>query len=106
MILADEQNEFGGWLLGESDVTIDGQEGSAFIADLVAKLSAMENVTLLPRTSVFGYMDHNFLTLCEKVTDHLPNRPAHLPRQRIWKVRASEVILATGAHERPLVFWQ
>ena len=104
VILADEQNEFGGWLLGESDVTIDGQEGSAFIADLVAKLSAMENVTLLPRTSVFGYMDHNFLTLCEKVTDHLPNRPAHLPRQRIWKVRASEVILATGAHERPLVF--
>ena len=24
VILADEQNEFGGWLLGEADVTIDG----------------------------------------------------------------------------------
>ncbi|GIS15159.1 MAG: hypothetical protein CM15mP117_05910 [Alphaproteobacteria bacterium] len=27
-----------------------------------------------------------------------------LPKQRLWKVRASKVILATGAIERPLVF--
>ena len=27
-----------------------------------------------------------------------------MPRQRLWKVRARQVILATGAHERPLVF--
>ena len=50
-------------------------------------------------------MDHNFLTLNERVTDHLSGeRPAHLPRQRLWKVRAQQVIIAQGAHERPLVF--
>ena len=30
--------------------------------------------------------------------------PPELPRQRLCKVRARQVVLATGAHERPLVF--
>ncbi|MGB2534240.1 MAG: 2Fe-2S iron-sulfur cluster-binding protein, partial [Candidatus Puniceispirillum sp.] len=104
VILADEQNEFGGWLLSESDVEIDGDPASAWIAKTVATLAAMPEVTLLPRTTVFGYMDYNYLTLNERVTDHLGERPAHLPRQRLWKVRAKQVVLAQGAHERPLVF--
>ena len=74
VILADEQNELGGWLLGESDVTI-GDKSDSWIADMVATLSKMENVTLLPRTTIFGYMDHNFVTMCERVTDHLETRP-------------------------------
>ena len=104
VILADEQSELGGWLLGESDVIVDGKPADSWIADMVSALSAMENVTLLPRTTVFGYGDHNFITMCERITDHLGERPAHLARQRLWKIRATEVILATGAHERPLVF--
>ncbi|MGC6536045.1 MAG: sarcosine oxidase subunit alpha [Candidatus Puniceispirillaceae bacterium] len=104
IIIADEQNEFGGWCLGESDTEIDGKPATDWIDEITAKLAEMPNVTMLPRTTVFGYMDHNFLTLCERVTDHLAKRPEHLPRQRIWKIRATEVILATGAHERPLVF--
>ena len=104
VILADEQNEFGGWLLSESDIEIDGGPASAWIAKTVAILAAMPEVTLLPRTTVFGYMDSNYLTLNERVTDHLEERPAHLPRQRLWKVRAKQVVLAQGAHERPLVF--
>ena len=104
VILADEQNEFGGWLLGEADVSIDGKPAADWIAGAVADLSAMPEVTLLPRTTVFGYMDHNYLTLTERVTDHLGERPSHLPRQRMWKVRAGQTVLAQGAHERPLVF--
>ncbi|MEK9910760.1 MAG: 2Fe-2S iron-sulfur cluster-binding protein, partial [Candidatus Puniceispirillum sp.] len=104
VILADEQSEFGGWLLGEADLEIDGKMPADWISSIMAELRAMPNVTLLPRTTVFGYMDHNFLTLVERVTDHLPQRPAHLPRQRLWKIRAKQVMLAQGAHERPLVF--
>ena len=104
VILADEQNEFGGWLLGEADTQIGGKASSDWIADAVAELATMPDVTLLPRTSVFGYMDHNYLTLMERVGDHLAERPAHMPRQRLWKVRAGQTILAQGAHERPLVF--
>ncbi len=104
VILADEQNEFGGWLLGEANISIGDVPALDWISTMLADLAAMPNVTLLPRTTVFGYMDHNYLTLNERVTDHLPSRPAHLPRQRLWKVRAKQVIVAQGAHERPLVF--
>ena len=74
-----------------------------WIAATLAQLEAMENMTV-GRTSLFGYGDHNYLTLAERVTDHLADKPAHLPRMRMWKIRAGQVILATGAIERPLVF--
>src|SRR5688572_5550917 len=66
----------------------------------------MPEVTLLTRTTAFGYYSHNFLGLWERVSDHLPesSRSAHLPRQRLWRVRAREVVLATGSIERPLTF--
>jgi sarcosine oxidase subunit alpha len=53
---------------------------------------------------VFGYYDHNYLCALERVTDHLPHAPAGVPRQRLWQIRAKQVVLATGAIERPLVF--
>ena len=40
----------------------------------------------------------------ERVADHLAAPPPHAPRQRLWRVRAKQVVLATGAIERPLVF--
>ena len=67
-------------------------------------LASRENVTLLPRTTAFGYYNHNHLGLVQRVTDHLAKPPPDLPRERLWQVRAGEVVLATGAHERPLVF--
>jgi NADPH-dependent 2,4-dienoyl-CoA reductase/sulfur reductase-like enzyme len=44
------------------------------------------------------------VALAERVTDHLDAPAPHLPRERLWQVRAGEVILAAGAIERPLVF--
>ena len=67
-------------------------------------MEAAPEVTLLRRTQVTAYHDHNYLTAVERVTDHLAGPPAHLPRQRLWKMRARQVVLATGAIERPLVF--
>ncbi|MBV9521243.1 MAG: sarcosine oxidase subunit alpha, partial [Alphaproteobacteria bacterium] len=45
-------------------------------------------------------------TILERLSDHLApdGRAAPTPRQRLWKVRARECVLATGAIERPLVF--
>jgi sarcosine oxidase subunit alpha len=104
VILADEQNEFGGALLGLK-ANIGRGPALDWIAATVHELSAMDDVTLLPRSTVFGYYDHNYLGVVERVTDHLgPGAPPELPRQRLWKLRAQQVVLATGAHERPLVF--
>ena len=104
VVLADEQAEFGGSLLGDDDVTIGGSAAGDWVAEVVAELEAMPDVTLLRRATVNGYYDHNYLTIAERATDHLGVGLPTVPRQRLWKVRAKRVILATGAIERPLVF--
>src|SRR5579885_2279534 len=103
VMLADEQAEMGGSLLVESE-SIDGKPAADWLAESLAALALMPEVRLLPRTTAFGYYDHNYLTLMERVSDHLPVPPPQLPRQRLWRVRAKQVVLATGAIERPLVF--
>ena len=106
VILADEQAEMGGQLLSEpaGGATIGDAPAVAWVEAAVAELAAMPEVRRLPRTTVFGYYDHNYLGLLERVTGHLGTAPAHLPRERLWKVRAKQVVLATGSIERPLVF--
>ena len=118
VILADEQSEFGGSLLRARGVeraearlrdamtagTIDGMAQSAWSAGVVDELRTMPDVRLLPRSTVFGYHDQNFLTIAERRTDHLSPTLRKGPRERVWRVRAREVVLATGAIERPMVF--
>jgi len=103
VILADEQNEFGGALLGSRD-EIDGAPALDWVARAVGDLHGMAEVRLLPRTTVFGYFHHNFLVAAERNTDHLGDADRHLPRQRLWRIRAQQVVLASGAIERPMVF--
>ncbi len=62
------------------------------------------DVTVMPRTSVFGYYDGNTLGAIERLADHLPEPPAGTPRQRYWTIRAGRVVLATGAQERLIAF--
>ncbi|HVY18703.1 MAG TPA: sarcosine oxidase subunit alpha family protein [Bauldia sp.] len=104
VVLADEQAEFGGTLLHDVNATIDGRPAAEWVAQTVAALAGHDRVTLLPRTTVFGYYAENFLGLAERVTDHIADPDPNLPRERLWQVRAKEVVLATGAIERPLVF--
>src|SRR5262249_38771442 len=53
----------------------------------------------------FGHYDDGFVLALERRTDHLGNAaPARLSRQRVWRIRARHVLIATGAHERPIVF--
>ncbi|HEY8051807.1 MAG TPA: sarcosine oxidase subunit alpha family protein [Steroidobacteraceae bacterium] len=106
VILCDEQNELGGSLLSDSSraaPVIDGRPAARWLDDTLADLAARQ-VTLLPRTTAFGYFPHNLVALNERLTDHLAIPAALAPRERQWQVRAREVVLATGAIERPLVF--
>ncbi|MGH6922600.1 MAG: 2Fe-2S iron-sulfur cluster-binding protein, partial [Propylenella sp.] len=107
-ILAEETAALGGTLLSRSPeiLSIDGMPAVEWVAKVRAELEAMPEVTVLTRTTAFGYYAQNFVALWERVADHLPEaeRPLRLPRQRLWRVRAKEVVLATGSVERPLVF--
>ncbi len=87
--------------LVEADVQLGGsalwREDGSETAQLAALLYAHPDTTILTRTSLFGYYDHNMLAAVETLD-------GNGARQRIWHIRADEVILATGAIERPLVF--
>ena len=103
VLLVDEQSEPGGTLLYR-EARIGSASGDDWLRESLAALRDLPEVTLLPRTTVFGYYSHNWLGMLERVTDHLPDTGGMQPRQRLWRVRTRRVILATGAIERPLVF--
>ncbi|WP_236212454.1 sarcosine oxidase subunit alpha [Metapseudomonas otitidis] len=104
VILADEQEEFGGSLLDTRE-TLDGKPAAEWVAKALAELASLPEVTLLPRATVNGYHDHNFLTVHQRLTDHLGEvAPRGQARHRVHRVRAKRVVLAAGAHERPLVY--
>jgi len=103
VILCDEGHRFGGRSIGEI-AAIDGVGADAWMEGTVQALAANPDVTLLPRTTAFGSYDGNMVALLERLADHLPSPPPHTPRQRLWKIRARAVVLATGAHERVIAY--
>ncbi|MCV6609344.1 MAG: sarcosine oxidase subunit alpha [Amphritea sp.] len=104
VIIADEQAEFGGSLLSSKEL-LDGKPATEWVNTVVEELAGYKDVMMLPRSTVNGYHDHNFLTIHQRCTDHIADKaPAGQVRQRMHRVRAKWVVLATGAHERPLVF--
>jgi len=108
VILCDEQAELGGSLLSDGDAassaSIEGMPGSAWLARTIDTLTRNPRVTTLSRTTAFGYFPHNMVGLNQRLTDHQAQPDPETPRERQWQVRAKEVVLATGAIERPLVF--
>ncbi|MGF6258210.1 sarcosine oxidase subunit alpha [Ensifer sp. LBL] len=104
VVICDEQPEMGGALRYESGTTIDGKDGWDWAQETAKTLASMDNVTVLTRTTGFGYYNHNFVGLVERVTDHLAALDKSLPRERLWQVRAKKVILANGQIERHMVF--
>ena len=103
VMLCDENPRWGGSLL-DGEATIDGQPAAAWITTTLEALAARPEVTLLSRTTAFGYYDGNLVGAIERVTDHLTAPPAFAPRQRLWKIRANAVVLASGAIERGIVY--
>ncbi|OXY92430.1 sarcosine oxidase subunit alpha family protein [Streptomyces diastatochromogenes] len=98
VILADDRPELGGSLLGTGEL-LDWVDESG------EQLDAVPEVRVLRRTTVFGYYDDNHLLAVERRTNHLgAEAPEKVSRERVWRIRARRVVLATGAHERSLAF--
>ncbi len=105
VMLADEQPRLGGFA-DSAGGTLDGKPQTEWVAQAAKSLGSAGNVHVLTRTIVAGHFDHNWLLLLERVCDHDPDLGrAGAPRHRLWKVRAKEVVLASGAIERPLTFY-
>ena len=103
VILLDDQNEPGGALLGSTE-QIDGAPAADWIDRVTRELRATADVLMLCRTTAFGLYDDGSVRAVQRRTDHLDQPPAGVARQRLWRIRARQIILATGGHERPVVF--
>ncbi|MGY6118520.1 sarcosine oxidase subunit alpha family protein [Paraburkholderia strydomiana] len=101
--LVDDQPELGGSLLS-CRAEIDGKPALQWVHKIEDELRQMPDVKILTRSTAFGYQDHNLVTVTQRLTDHLPVSQRKGTRELMWKIRAKRVILATGAHERPIVF--
>jgi sarcosine oxidase subunit alpha len=103
VLLAEDKPRFGGSLLTD-DVTIGNKKGKDWADETINQLKSMPNVIVKNRSQVFGYYDHNMIVMFERTKDHIENPTEFIPRQRLWYIRAKEVIVSTGSIERPLVF--
>ena len=97
ILLAEQSPWIGGRLLAD-EAGIDGAPGAEWAARILAELRAVPGVTVLPSTVAATLGDHGQVLLCQRPEG------AGAPRRRLWLVRARQVILATGATERPIPF--
>ena len=98
--LVDEQLRMGGQLNRETDI-IEGQPAAQWASETAAALQLNPRVTLLSNSTVFGAYDGQTFGVVERcgAEEFKPET-----RQRLWLLRAKQVVLATGSIERPVVF--
>lgn len=102
VILTEQDSRLGGGLLRDL-AEVDGAPALDWIEGAKATLLS-RGVRILTRTTAVGYWDHDLVTLAEKVVEPGQTPFGQAPVQRLWRVRAERVVLATGALERPLPF--
>jgi heterotetrameric sarcosine oxidase alpha subunit len=103
VILADEDSVMGGRLNAET-YSIDDQAGHNWAAQVTAELAGMDNVRLMPRTTIAGAYDQGTFGALERVNHHTDIRDGKAPIETFWRIVAKHSILAAGALERPIAF--
>ncbi len=93
VLLVDDRGEPGG-----------ATPWASWVDDAVTEFDALPNTERLQRTTAFGAYDDGFVLAVQRRTDHLGAAPAHISRQRVHRIRARRIIIAAGAHERPIAF--
>ncbi len=86
VILVDEQAELGGRLLSAG--------WTDWLSSALSELESMPDVRIFNRTTAFGIYEQNLVLIAQRRDGG----------GRLGQVRAKRVVLATGAHERPLIF--
>ncbi|MEM0990292.1 MAG: sarcosine oxidase subunit alpha family protein [Pseudomonadota bacterium] len=102
VLLVEQGHILGGRAPADGDA-IDGKSAPDWVAETEAALATHDNVRVRLRTMASGVYDHGYVLLYERVSDHLAPM-ADRPRHRLWRVRAKNIVMATGAIERPLTF--
>ena len=99
VIVAEQDFAAGGSLLADP-APVDGRPAHEWIEQTLAELRETPGVRVMLQATVSGYYDHNILTIVDRSDAEDPGTPV----KRLWKVRANQVVIASGAIEQPLVF--
>ena len=106
-LLLDEKTEIGGTTIYQNsdNFKIDNKVSSVWLNNEIKELKKLNNLEIKTRTSVAAYHGYNYLLARENLTDHLnKDEKLNKVRQRLLKIRAKKVVVATGSLERPLIF--
>jgi len=95
-MLVEQSVDFGGVLNAER-IQLNHKAGYEWARGAIAELEGLDNVMLLPGTTVSGVYDHNVTTLLQ--TGHNTSW-----RECYWTVRPRHILLTTGAIEQGLIF--
>ena len=97
VIMVEQDN-----ILGASLIRDPQELDAAWIETTAARIRAAGG-RILTRTTASGYWEHDLVTLTQRLSE--PGQtPTHGVAQRLWHVRAGQVILASGSIERPMAF--
>ena len=106
-ILIDDKNCLGGSTIYQDDdcFKINNDYSNKWLKKEIDNLKNYPNLLIKKRTSLAAFHGYNYLLAKENLTDHLgANERKNKIRQRLWKIRAKKVVIATGSIERPLIF--
>ncbi|MDF3413318.1 sarcosine oxidase subunit alpha family protein [Sulfitobacter sp. M57] len=101
VILFEQSDHWGGRAPVDGGI-INGGPVDQYVEETLAALKSMDNVEMRLRIMGAGVYDHGYALGYERLSDHTPGAAG--PRHRLWRVRAAQIITATGAIERPLSF--
>ncbi|MFZ0499163.1 MAG: sarcosine oxidase subunit alpha family protein [Steroidobacteraceae bacterium] len=99
VVLCDDRPILGGSLQWEEKV-IDGRPALEWVTAAERQLRTASNARVLTNTTAFGCYDHRLAALAER----LGGQNREPLRERLWHVRAAQIVVASGAIERPIVF--
>ncbi len=101
VLLLEQNSRFGGRSPIDGTL-IDSREADDWVAEKISSFGRNPRVAVRSRTTVLGVYDHGYVLAREHLAEG--STDSGLPAQRLWRIRARKIVMATGAIERPLVF--
>ena len=99
VLLVERDSELGGSLL-YNPREFKNASPADFLFQARTDLTNFQNVRVLLRSTAVAFFDDNLVT----IHDQNQTYESEAPSEILWKVKATKVVLATGAIDQPLIF--
>lgn len=104
VMVVERDRDLGGSLMW-CPAAIDEKDGLAWSRETCAALEKEGGAELLARATAVGLDEKNRMVVLQLLGDeHGNGEPASGARVRVWRIEARQIVLASGAAERSLVF--